>query len=80
MLVLDRKIQEGFWIDGGIYVKVLGVGRQRVKLGIDAPRDIKIVRDELRSPEDGPTPEGERSLSKNDSHLAGSFRPARRRN
>ena len=80
MLVLDRKIQEGFWIDGGIYVKVLGIGRQRVKLGIEAPRDIKIVRDELRSPKDGQTSEGERSVSKDDSHLAGSFRPARRRN
>ena len=80
MLVLDRKIQEGFWIEGGIYVKVLGIGRQRVKLGIEAPKDIKIVRDELRSPEDGPTTAGERSVSKDDSHLAGSFRPPSRRN
>lgn len=53
MLVLDRKLQEGFWIDGGIFIKVLGIGRQRVKLGIEAPKDIKIVREELRTCPDG---------------------------
>ncbi|MCH7954054.1 MAG: carbon storage regulator [Chloroflexi bacterium] len=63
-----------------MYVKVLGIGRQRVNLGIEAPKDVKIVRDELRSPQDGPTSEGERLDSKGDAHLAGSFRPARRRN
>jgi carbon storage regulator len=51
MLVLDRKLREGFWIDGGIFVKVLSVGRERVKLGIEAPDDVRIVREELRSPE-----------------------------
>ncbi len=56
MLVLDRKINEGFWIEGHIFVKVLGVGRRRVKLGIDAPGDLKIVREELgpRSTGDAP--------------------------
>lgn len=47
MLVLDRKVHEGFWIEGGIFVKVLSVGRKRVKLGIEAPPNIKIVREEL---------------------------------
>lgn len=51
MLVLDRKIQEGFWIDQRIFVKVLGIGRHRVKLGIEAPSELSIVRGEL-----GPTP------------------------
>lgn len=60
MLVLDRKINEGFWIEGNIFVKVLGVGRQRVKLGIDAPSDLKIVREELGSlPTDGMSEEGD---------------------
>jgi carbon storage regulator CsrA len=49
MLVLDRKVQEGFWIDGRIFVKVLSVGRKRVKLGIEAPGGMKIVREELAS-------------------------------
>ncbi len=51
MLVLDRKIQEGFWIDQRIFVKVLGIGRRRVKLGIEAPSDMNIMRSEL-----APTP------------------------
>ncbi len=51
MLVLERKIQEGFWIDQRIYVKVIGIGKRRVKLGIEAPLDLKITRSEL-----GPLP------------------------
>ena len=47
MLVLDRKAQEGFWIDGRIYVKVLDIGKRRVKLGIEAPSELSVVRDEL---------------------------------
>ena len=56
MLVLDRKLQEGFWIDGRIYVKVLGIGRRRVKLGIQAPSDLSIVREELASHPNGRAP------------------------
>lgn len=49
MLVLERKIQEGFWIEDRIFVKVLGIGRKRVKLGIEAPLESKVLRGELRS-------------------------------
>ncbi len=48
MLVLERKAQEGFWIDGRIYVKVIAIGKRRVKLGIEAPPDLNITRSELR--------------------------------
>ncbi len=48
MLVLDRKIQEGFWIGGRIFVKVISVGKRRVKIGIEAPPDLEILREELR--------------------------------
>jgi len=47
MLVLDRRVQQGFWIEGRIFVKVLSIGRTRVKLGIEAPEGIKVVREEL---------------------------------
>ena len=47
MLVLERKIQEGFWIDERIFVKVIGIGKRRVKLGIEAPRELNITRSEL---------------------------------
>ncbi len=49
-MVLDRKIQEGFWIDGRIFVKVISIGRRRVKIGIEAPPDLEILREELREP------------------------------
>jgi carbon storage regulator CsrA len=48
MLVLDRKLHEGIWIDGRIFVKVLAVGQHRVKLGVEAPADLSVVREELR--------------------------------
>lgn len=48
MLVLDRKVQEGFWIDGRIFVKVISIGRRRVKIGIEAPPELEVLREELR--------------------------------
>ena len=47
MLVLDRRLSQGFWIDESIFVKVLAVGHRRVKLGIEAPAGMKIMREEL---------------------------------
>ena len=48
MLVLDRKVQEGFWIDNRIFVKVLSSSSHRGKIGVEAPRDVSVVREELR--------------------------------
>ena len=56
MLVLDRKVQEGFWIGGRIYIKVLSIGRRRVKIGVEAPIDLEVLREELQRP----TAEGSR--------------------
>lgn len=81
MLVLDRKVQEGFWIEDRIFVKVLGIGRRRVKLGIEAPSDLKIMREEL-----GPRPAGEAPdergfpVPEEQAGAGGSFRSVRRRN
>ncbi len=47
MLILVRKVQQGIWIEGDIWVTVLGVERDRVKLGITAPGDVKVMRREL---------------------------------
>ena len=55
MLVLDRKVNEGFWIDGRIFVKVLAIGRKRTKLGVGAPADVEILREELRQRPGGQT-------------------------
>ena len=47
MLVLTRKIDQGIVISGNIYVRVLGVERDRVKIGISAPLDVPVLRQEL---------------------------------
>lgn len=57
MLILVRKVQQSIWIEGDIYVKVLSVERDRVKLGITAPGDIKVMRQELFG-EDAPPRNG----------------------
>ncbi len=80
MLVLDRKVQEGFWIEDRIFVKVLAVGRRRVKLGIEAPTDMKIVREELRADSNGGGLDGhDAAPSEEQPEVEGSFRSARRR-
>ncbi len=47
MLVLSRKLNEKIVIDGGIVVTVVKIDRNQVRLGIEAPSDVLIVRDEL---------------------------------
>ncbi|MBL8093033.1 MAG: carbon storage regulator CsrA [Anaerolineales bacterium] len=47
MLVLTRKIGDGLLIGDGITVTILSVEGDRVKVGIDAPREIRVLRREL---------------------------------
>ncbi|MDE6592246.1 MAG: carbon storage regulator [Oscillospiraceae bacterium] len=47
MLIITRKSGEGFHIGEGITVTVVEAGKDKVKLGIDAPRDVKIIRSEI---------------------------------
>jgi carbon storage regulator len=47
MLILVRKVQQSIWIEGDIHIKVLSVERDRVKLGITAPEQVKVMREEL---------------------------------
>ena len=49
MLVLSRKAQQGIWIGDDVLVRVLSIDQGRVKLGIEAPADVRIDREELRS-------------------------------
>jgi carbon storage regulator len=50
MLILVRKVQQGIWIEGDIVIQVLSVERDRVKLGITAPSNVKVMRQELIAP------------------------------
>jgi len=47
MLVLARKLDESIVIGDNIVVKVVSIENGVVKLGIDAPKEISIIRDEL---------------------------------
>lgn len=47
MLVLTRKTAETIQIGEGVVVKVISCGRGRVKIGIDAPSNVRVVRGEL---------------------------------
>ena len=47
MLVLSRKLGETIRIGDDIEVKVLGVDGDQVKIGIVAPKKIKVHRSEI---------------------------------
>ncbi|MCD7730539.1 MAG: carbon storage regulator [Oscillospiraceae bacterium] len=47
MLVITRKKDEGFVVGDNIKITVVEIVKDRVKIGIDAPTDVKIVRNEL---------------------------------
>lgn len=47
MLVLQRKKGESLLIGGNISVSISDVGADWVKLAIDAPSDVRIMRKEL---------------------------------
>jgi carbon storage regulator len=50
MLVLSRKIGERIVIDGGIELSIVDVRGGRVRIGIEAPRDVPVRRFELVDP------------------------------
>ena len=47
MLVLSRKTNESIVIDGNITVSVLRVDHDNVRLGIEAPLEIPVLRKEI---------------------------------
>ncbi len=47
MLVLTRKVDESIKIGDSIVITVLAVEGERVKLGITAPRELTILREEV---------------------------------
>jgi len=47
MLILSRKMGESIHLGDSVTVTVLGVTRGQVKIGIDAPRELSVHRDEV---------------------------------
>lgn len=47
MLILSRKLNESIIIDGRIVVKVLRIDKDTVKIGIQAPAELSVHREEI---------------------------------
>ncbi len=47
MLILTRRSGEGIWIGKDIRIVILEIKGNQVSIGIDAPKDTKVHRDEI---------------------------------
>ena len=61
MLVLSRKLGEKIYISENICITVVDIDRGKIRLGIEAPREVPIFRKELlpldNSPPGNPDPQ-----------------------
>ena len=64
MLVLSRKIGERILIGDDIAVTVVRIGQGGVRIGIEAPDDCEVVREELKT-----DPEAAKTRCRGDSRL-----------
>lgn len=47
MLCLSRKVDESIWISDDIVVTVISIDGNRVRLGIKAPTEVPVYREEI---------------------------------
>lgn len=47
MLILTRRIDETLMIGDEIHVTVLGIKGNQVRIGVDAPKDVAVHREEI---------------------------------
>ena len=47
MLLLNRNIGETIIIDGDVRITVMEVSGNQIRIGIDAPKNIKVYRNEI---------------------------------
>jgi carbon storage regulator len=47
MLVLSRKTGEGIVLDNDISISILSIDGDRIRIGIQAPKEMRIYRKEL---------------------------------
>ncbi len=47
MLILSRKEGQSLMLDGNIVVRILEIRGNTIRIGIEAPEDVSIVRSEL---------------------------------
>jgi carbon storage regulator len=49
MLILTRKVNESLIIGDDVVITVLGVKGNQVRIGVKAPRDVAVHREEIHS-------------------------------
>ncbi len=49
MLVITRKLNEGIVIGDDVELTILEISKDRVKIGINAPKEVKVFRTELKT-------------------------------
>lgn len=49
MLVLNRRAGERILIGPDIVITIVRIGADKVRIGVDAPKDMNIVRSELQT-------------------------------
>jgi len=64
MLVLSRKVGEHVHIGDDVRITVVATGNNKVRIGIEAPEDVMVDRDEIRASK-------EKEKSSNDSGPVG---------
>jgi len=47
VLILTRKLEQGIVIDGQVVIRLLAIEGERIKIGVEAPRAITVLREEL---------------------------------
>ena len=62
MLVLSRKVSERIWIGDEISVTIVRINGNAVRIGIDAPSHLAVIRDELRQRQTEAAPQADAAL------------------
>ncbi len=71
MLILTRKLNEEINIDGEITIKIISISDNQVKLGIEAPKDVQIVRKEVLERVKESTKDALRKINEKPSEIKG---------
>ena len=83
MLVLSRKINETIVIGGNIRVTMTAIRNRQVRLAIDAPPDVPILRQELIGIPPGSEPDRDQApglagrVARDRARRSGGIRPSR---
>ena len=62
MLVLSRKVSERIWIGDEISVTIVRINGNAVRVGIDAPPHLAVIRDELKVRRENPASSSEATM------------------